>query len=1293
MFLLALSLISALALSATYSEGYKCSEYYVVPVENGYEGDIQCHSLKYYARNITQYFTTNSTFYFLPGVHRLGDGNNITVTDISNITLTASLNATVCNQTVPSSENVIVNCSRCQAGFIFLNISDLEIQGIEFTECGQVVFSTTDLDAANNELFVDVWSGTLVLRSVTNFRMKQARITKSRGYGLLGYDVLGNSSIVNSCLSESKGNKSSWYNATGVKITQVVHGGNMEMHYNSSCQSSVSYFHINHSNITMGESTFYASGLDIRLSCHAGEINFRLHGVILSKNTGSTYEYGGGNVAVEIYVSPNATNSISFVNCRIKQGSSFLGSGIFVAIYRNSTNTQHQYYGSRKIVEFESTTFDNNIANGVGAGLYMRLHYSREINKLPIEISMKNCHFVGNQLSSGDERRGGVAVSIVIFEVIGNKLHLSPQYTTSFMNCTFERNNIQDHPYKQNLNSGTLYVEEHANVTLENCTIRENNSTGIAAVHSYIRFIGHNIIERNEAENGGGILLNDDSVLFLSQNTTVNISHNNANTAGGGIYAQYGNTHAIFPCFFQFDTEVLLNKSLLQSIQVHLENNIASTGTAVYGGGIDACYFLTESDNTPWTSQYLEHQSSGRIFNDTFHYPQDPLAISSDPIRVCLCENQTEACNRKPKMRWISPGEVFNISVVVVGQRYGVVSGIVIANIFSPNGHAKINIIENVQKVKENCNENILTYTMNSTKENINVNLSLTVPDSSSSYMTLTIGIHITACPIGFTLDPTRGQCECVARLRENGISCTAHNHLINRPASSWIGYNLRNNSNLSETDSKQIVFAKNCPRLYCKPYETEIQAFPDHIDQNSQCYIKRSGILCGGCQPHLSNVFGTPRCIRCQHTSHWSTVGIVCGVAIVGIILVFFLMASNFTITEGTINGFIFYANLIEANQDIYFPLETHSTDDPFIYNTMRTFIAWLNLDIGIETCFNNGMNTLEKTWLQFLFPLYIWLIAALLIWLSRKYDFMTRLMKNNGTKLLATLILLSYAKLARAIMISLSSARLPSVDQNTLVWYYDGNVAYFHGKHVFLFLTATTFAVILIPFTLALLFIKHLPRVSSLWIFHRINRLKPLFDAYTGPYRDEYRFWTGFQLLIRVILLVCSGFHLNDYLLLIQIIGTCALLLSAKWLYGSGIYKKRSLDILEAWLLLNLMFWSMMMAYAEAQGLNIHFKHRVVGTFAGLTCLTFCATLCFHAYNQVRYTRMWKKMKRVCRDKASFVTTKLKQKFRNAPLADNVEEDAEGNMSEGASLLANPPPVANYGELRECLIESEED
>jgi len=43
---------------------------------------------------------------------------------------------------------------------------------------------------------------------------------------------------------------------------------------------------------------------------------------------------------------------------------------------------------------------------------------------------------------------------------------------------------------------------------------------------------------------------------------------------------------------------------------------------------------------------------------------------------------------------------------------------------------------------------------------------------------------------------------------------------------------------------------------------------------------------------------------------------------------------------------------------------------------DVFSVFIAWLNLDIGIETCFYDEMTAYSKTWLQFVFPVYIWLL-----------------------------------------------------------------------------------------------------------------------------------------------------------------------------------------------------------------------------------------------------------------------------------------------------------------------------
>jgi len=60
-------------------------------------------------------------------------------------------------------------------------------------------------------------------------------------------------------------------------------------------------------------------------------------------------------------------------------------------------------------------------------------------------------------------------------------------------------------------------------------------------------------------------------------------------------------------------------------------------------------------------------------------------------------------------------------------------------------------------------------------------------------------------------------------------------------------------------------------------------------------------------------------------------------------------LFACNLTVTEGTLNGLIFYANIIWINRSIYFPA--------MATNALTIFIAWINLDFGIQTCFYDGL------------------------------------------------------------------------------------------------------------------------------------------------------------------------------------------------------------------------------------------------------------------------------------------------------------------------------------------------
>ena len=63
--------------------------------------------------------------------------------------------------------------------------------------------------------------------------------------------------------------------------------------------------------------------------------------------------------------------------------------------------------------------------------------------------------------------------------------------------------------------------------------------------------------------------------------------------------------------------------------------------------------------------------------------------------------------------------------------------------------------------------------------------------------------------------------------------------------------------------------------------------------------------------------------------------------------------------------------------------------------------------IDLGIETCFFNGLTPYGKTWLQFVFPFYIWSIADLIIILAKYSDRVVKVMGNNSVPVLATLFL----------------------------------------------------------------------------------------------------------------------------------------------------------------------------------------------------------------------------------------------------------------------------------------------
>ena len=393
-------------------------------------------------------------------------------------------------------------------------------------------------------------------------------------------------------------------------------------------------------------------------------------------------------------------------------------------------------------------------------------------------------------------------------------------------------------------------------------------------------------------------------------------------------------------------------------------------------------------------------------------------------------------------------------------------------------------------------------------------------------------------------------------------------------------------------------IVVGHCPLDYCVPGEVNFTL----TDTDSQCALNRTGTMCGGCQSGLSLTFGSNKCERCPNSFH---VALVIPFAFAGFILVVFLMVMDLTVSNGTINGLFFYANVVKTSESIFFP--------DTIIPVLSQFISWLNLDLDIETCFYNGMTAYGKVGLQFVFPVYIWFVIITIAVLCHYSTWLSRKIGSNIVKVLATLILLSYTKLIRTVALVMNRTSLTYESGGVRhLWYTDGNVDYLSTwQHILLFATALGFLVLAIPYTIVLMTTlqieKYLTRVkifSNWWL-----NFKPFFDAYNGTYKSSCQYWTGLLLLVRIALVLIVTLTSNETVVLSFIASTSVALLSLMVYYG-GVYQKKHLDLLECWSLINLTLLS-----------SLTRDYKEVGFYISVSLMLTCSTgvLVFHVLTRL--------------------------------------------------------------------------
>ena len=443
-----------------------------------------------------------------------------------------------------------------------------------------------------------------------------------------------------------------------------------------------------------------------------------------------------------------------------------------------------------------------------------------------------------------------------------------------------------------------------------------------------------------------------------------------------------------------------------------------------------------------------------------------------------------------------------------------------------------------------------------------------------------------------------------------------------------------------------------NMVRYKCSKDKT---GFVEDEEANHTCSVGHEGPLCMHCCTNYSMAIGSNTCILDSACSNRYLMLLIVFAA-AGILLFLFIKVLNMTVSQGAINGLIFYANVVWAYESLFLPDGTRDcgSDERFIRSYQyffKVFIAWLNLDFGIETCFAEDLDMYEKTWLQYFFPLYILTIALIVVLLCRYSERCTRIFGNNAVPVIATVILLSQAKLLRTV----TNVVMPSkiVDDtkldgdnetiSTVVWAFDGCMEYdVSVKHISLFAVATFVLFVLwLPFTLSLLCIQLLRKCSHFHVCCLMNKFMPLFEAYTGPFHPNAHFWVGLLCLVRGILLainITTHYYDKDSLNSLFLVGTIILLLVV--LYSSGkLYKEpirlrfcsrfntkvSFLSALEISFLLNLAALGIGGLFTDylAHKENTCSKFAIFYTSIAIAFLQFIGICVWHIWNEIKSYR----------------------------------------------------------------------
>ena len=1153
----------------------------------------------------TVYELTSFQPYIIP------HGDFCLIENISNVTILGSDSTT----NTPTVIKCLSEGSTLSRGFAFVNVHSLTLTNIIFKDCGTILTEKVLGEGNSSLLYFDPGeAAVLVCNSCCNFSLSHVHITSYIGRAIVGIDVFGGPRLDSVVVSNNvamhqdceigfntcKGSGIVWLytNTNDSTCAEETEFTIRDSEFSNNTGYAVTFQDIVGCTDTLADSFFArnssfepasipSAGAMTLLHQQYSPVKVNIFNSNFISNRGLCF-----GAILAIHLSEAAYSSLYFTGSTFSNNSQILPSGSFRGRYFGSTVTMYmKYLGNYSLNNDCIVVMDSHFVIGSEEE---QTFTTSQISLVQFPDNTGFCMATMHNITGGNTR-----LLYALSLSAGNSLDIK------LSNINLTGSNIDDSP-SLGVGDGLLTFSYVNSILITDSVFFRLTGPIVFAEASYIVFTGNLTFGSaigSTWTSGAAMFLRGESIIWLMEPLNL-IFYNNTAFQGGAIYsvsrfAEY--------CAIQFITEREYYEDNIGNIDINvtfISNSARIAGNSMYIRPLNMCSIRLSSS--------IRSVKPSVVYDKVFKFKNSVknglLEISSTPVQICLCGDDLNDTNRSalkcpgdsiPRIDTF-PGKTFSFSIVPIDESFKRVYSLVYSNPRQDTNKTELNWQlgygeDIVQAYGFNCTT--FTFTMFSGDVGDSATGSIAMYPSES-VEGLIIPVKVFNCLPGFELVEGAGSCSCPAFLEDRGIRCNVSSGLVTRPGTSWIGIaEYIENFTVLTAEDIDLGYSDHCPTRYCNQSESMV-----NITENSLCLFGRTGVLCGQCKSGLSVTIGSPECRKC---SNWWLFTIPL-YASLGVAIVIFLLSLQLTVTQGTINGLIFYANILSVST--YYLFGFKGTQWSLI------FISFLNLELGFPMCLFDGLDEIIKAILSIAFPMYIWLIAIALVYASRFSYRLSQLTSQSAVPVLATLIYITYYELLRFSVNGLAFITVHRQKKSDdIVWYYDGNIAYLHDyKHVCLFcLVLIVVCIFILPYGILLAGIRFFSR------FRIINKFRPLIDAYCAPYKDRYRFWFGLRIWVLVAIYVFFAGLRNTP----QILFLCQSIVLILFIVAQVAvmpFKSIIINWLDLFFMTNALLLSIVALYGIPLAIQI-----ASGLSVAAALVVFCCIVGYHAWN------LWKRVK----------------------------------------------------------------